>query len=87
MEEINSIKPDIQYPCLWLFKVIGGGREAVASAIAEVVGTAEHVVSYSHSSRCGKYHSFNLELMVANETYRDQLYNALAAFPAVKVVL
>ena len=87
MEELCRTKPEIDYPCLWLFKVIGGGREAVAAAIAQVVGETEHIVTYSHSSRCGKYHSFNLELLVASEAHRDDLYQALAAPAAVKVVL
>lgn len=87
MEELCRTKPEIAYPCLWLFKVIGGAREAVAAAIATVVGETAHVVTYSHSSRCGKYHSFNLELTVASETHRDELYRALAASPVIKVVL
>ena len=87
MEGFCRTKPDIDYPCSWLFKVIGGDREAVAAAIAEVVGEAEHVATYSHSSRCGKYSSFNLEMMVESESHRDDLYNSLAASPVVKVVL
>lgn len=87
MEEFCRTKPDIAYPCPWLFKVIGRGREAVAAAIVEVVGEAEHLCSYSHSSRCGKYSSFNLELLVESESHRDELYQALAAAPVVKVVL
>ncbi|NTV13162.1 MAG: DUF493 domain-containing protein [Desulfobulbaceae bacterium] len=87
MEGFCRTKPDIDYPCLWLFKVIGGKREAVAAAIAEVMGEAEHIVSAAHASSGGKYHSFNLELMVESETHRDDLYQALAACPVVKVVL
>lgn len=87
MEELCRRKPDINYPCPWLFKVIGGECDAVAAAIAEVVGDAEHIVCEAHSSSGGKYHSFNLELIVESETHRDELYVALAAYAVVKVVL
>ena len=87
MEVLHQSKPEINYPCPWLFKVIGGGREAIAAAIAEVVREAPHIVTFSHSSSCGRYHSFNLELVVESETHRDQLYHDLAACPVVKVVL
>ena len=87
MEELCRSKPEIEYPCPWLFKIIGGEREAVAAAIGEVVGEAEHILTYSHASSSGKYHSFNLELLVASETHRDGLYCALAAAAVVRVVI
>lgn len=80
-------KPKIDYPCLWLFKVIGGDRAAVVAAIAEVVGATEHLVVHAHSSSGGKYHSFDLELVVESEAHRDRLYRELAACGVVRVVL
>lgn len=87
MQECCPEKPKIDYPCPWLFKVIGVEREAVAAAIAEVVGKAEHLLTYAHSSSGGKYHSFNLELVVESEAHRDQFYRELAACAVVKVVI
>lgn len=80
-------KPKIDYPSSWLFKVIGGDRAALAAAIAEVVGETEHLVVYGHSSSGGKYHSFNLELVVESEAHRDRLYRELAASGVVRMVL
>lgn len=80
-------KPKIDYPCPWLFKVIGVDREAVAAAIAGVVGEAEHLVVHANSSSGGKYHSFDLELVVESEAHRDRLYRELSACAVVKVVL
>lgn len=80
-------RPEINYPCPWLFKVIGVDRPAVAAAVAEVVGGAEHLLTYSHSSSGGKYHSFNLELVVESEAHRDRLYRELAACVVIRVVL
>jgi hypothetical protein len=87
LQESCPEKPQIDYPCPWLFKVIGVDREAVAAAIAEVVGEAEHLLTYAHSSSGGKYHSFNLELVVANEAHRDRLYRELSDCAVVRVVL
>lgn len=87
MNSIGQDRPDICYPCLWQFKVIGGERCALAAAIAEVVGGAEHLVSYGQASSGGKYHSFNLEIVVASELHRDELYRALSAAAEVKVVI
>lgn len=87
MQECCPDKPRIDYPCPWLFKVIGVDREAVAVAIVEVVGEAEHLLTYANSSSGGKYHSFNLELVVESETHRDHFYRELAARAVVKVVI
>lgn len=87
MQECCPKKPKIDYPCPWLFKVIGVGRGEVTAAIAEVVGEAEHLVSCANSSSGGKYHSFNLELVVESEAHRDRLYRELAACTVVRVVL
>lgn len=87
MPESCSNKPRIDYPCPWLFKVIGSDRQAVAAAIAEVMGATEHLLVHANASSGGKYHSFNLELVVESEAHRDRLYRELSACAAVKVVL
>lgn len=80
-------RPDIAYPCLWSFRVIGEEREAVAAAIAAVAGAAEHLLTYGQASSRGRYHSFTLEIMVASEGHRNNLYRALAGAEVVKFVL
>ncbi len=87
MEGFCERKPKIDYPCPWLFKVIGGDRSALAAAIAEVVGERQHLLTYSNTSSSGKYHSFNLEVVVESESHRDELYQTLAACAVVKTVL
>jgi uncharacterized protein len=87
MEGFCERKPKIDYPCPWLFKVIGVNREAMVAAIAEVLGERQHLLSYSNTSSSGKYHSFNLEVVVESENHRDKLYHTLAACTVVKTVL
>jgi putative lipoic acid-binding regulatory protein len=80
-------KPEIDYPCSWLFKVIGCGCREVEQAIAEVVGEVPFKITASHVSSGGKYHSVDLELEVASEEHRNAIYQNLSAHAAVKVVL
>jgi len=87
MEGTCQRKPKIDYPCPWLFKVIGGDRHALAAAIAEVLGERQHLLIYSRASSSGKYHSFNLEVVVESEDHRNELYRTLAACTVIKTVL
>jgi len=80
-------KPKIDYPCSWLYKVIGIGREEVELAIIEILGEGHYSITYSSVSSSGKYHSLNLEIEVVSEQNRDNIYNSLAAHAAIKVVL
>jgi putative lipoic acid-binding regulatory protein len=87
MEGSCRRKPKIDYPCPWLFKVIGGDREAVRTAIAAVVGETPHTLVSANVSSGRRYHSFNLELLVESEADRDRLYRDLGACAVIKVVL
>ena len=80
-------RPDIDYPCPWLFKVIGSGYREVETAIKEVVGDASFKITPSNASRGGKYHSVNLEMEVASEEHRLAIYRDLGACASIKVVL
>jgi len=80
-------KPEIHYPCVWLYKVIGHEKEAIKEAFLHVCGGREAVFSFSNTSSGGKYHSYNIELTVDNEEDRLSLYNRLSNHPAIKVVI
>lgn len=80
-------RPDIDYPCPWLFKVIGYGVREIEEAIKEVVGEVPCKITSSHASSSGKYHSVNLEMEVANEEHRLGIYRDLGVCAAIKVVL
>lgn len=80
-------KPEIHYPCVWLYKVIGKDKDAVREAVYNICNGKETTFSYSHSSSGGKYHSFNVELTVDNEEDRLSIYNRLNNHPAIKVVI
>ena len=44
-------KPEIQYPCLWEYKVIGEDEFAMRQAIAELLSELDYEVTFSRSSR------------------------------------
>ena len=86
-QPLDGCKPEIHYPCVWQYKVIGMEKKAVQAALSEKLGDAPYSLSESRISKQGKYISLNLELTVHNEEHRLYLYNALIADPSIKLVL
>lgn len=80
-------KPEIDYPCNWIYKVIGEDQEILKEVIITACAPANVDISYSHSSSKGKYHSLNASLEVEDEKQRLQIYDLLKNHPAIKVVL
>ncbi len=82
-----SRKPEIHYPCVWQYKVIGKELHLVKNAIKEICAPVPVTITYSHSSASGKYHSFNAEIEVQDEEARLSIFRALHDHAAVKFVL
>jgi hypothetical protein len=80
-------KPEIDYPCLWVYKVIGEDCTLLTDIIVAACSPLPVTVSHSHSSSKGKYHSLNAELMVPDEGFRLKIYESLKNNPAVKIIL
>ncbi|GIX49648.1 MAG: hypothetical protein KatS3mg131_3859 [Candidatus Tectimicrobiota bacterium] len=77
----------LNYPCRWVYKVIGSGQEQVRQAIDEVVAGYDYTVTFSNASKTGKYCCLNVELTVDSEAVRTHLYRALKQHPHVILVL
>ena len=86
-QPFDGCKAEIDYPCVWQYKVIGMHREEVQAAVAQCLGDMPYALSDSRRSGSGKYISMGLEVSVDNEEERLALYSALAEHPAIKVVL
>jgi len=80
-------KPDIEYPCSWIYKVIGTDEPLLRAMIAELLGARAHDLRLSRHSAKGKFTSLRLELTVTDGADRLRIFNALASHPAVRVVL
>ena len=82
----SSCRPQITYPCLWQYKLIGESKTAIRQAVQKHV-REDLKLTDSNVSRSGRYVSMNLEIIVDTEARRLELYQLLAGEQAVRVVL
>ena len=87
MNSGNDNKLEIEYPCKWDYKIIGGSQDLVREAVVEVIGDVDHTLDISNISNTGKYCSLRLEITVVGDEHRTSVYKALAAHPSIKMVL
>lgn len=80
-------RPEIEYPCTWVYKVIGEDCTLLKEIIVATCAPQKVKISHSHSSSKGKYHSLNAELVVPDETARLAIYDSLKQHSAVKIIL
>lgn len=80
-------KVQIEYPCAWAFKVIGTDKQLVRDAAETIMGGREFLLHYSKSSRTGKYHSWTIDLVVADEEERNEMYRQLKSHADVIMVI
>ena len=83
---INNQKVNIDYPCEWLYKVIGSDKESVHNAVACIIQDREFHINDSNTSKTGKYQSFNVKVVVNDEAYRNTIYQALKEHDDIKFV-
>lgn len=86
-ENTSTNKLEIEYPCTWVYKVIGRDCTLLKDVITQACAPENVTISHSHSSSGGKYHSLNAELTVKNEVTRLTIYETLRNDPVVKIVL
>lgn len=80
-------KLKLEYPCRWIYKVIGIDQDQIRNAISEVLQERECTVSHSNSSSKGKYHCFNVEITVHSEEDRAVNHEAFKNHTAITLVL
>ncbi len=76
----------IDYPCEWIYKVIGSDKESVHNAIASIIQDSEYHINDSNTSKTGKYLSFDVKVMVGDEAYRNKIYQAFKEHSDIKFV-
>ena len=76
----------VDYPCEWIYKIIGSDKESVHNAIAGIIQDNEYLINDSNTSKTGKYLSFNVTVMVVDEAYRNKIYQALKRHGDIKFV-
>jgi len=80
-------RPEIEYPCTWVYKVIGRDYTLLKEVIVSACAPQDVKICHSNTSSGGKYHSLNAELNINDEATRLAIYDALKNSPGVKFVL
>ncbi len=80
-------KLQLEYPCAWVYKVVGFHRASIENAISEIIQEKTVAITLSNQSRNQKYIALNLEVIVDNEAERNAIYIALKAHAEIKMVL
>jgi putative lipoic acid-binding regulatory protein len=80
-------KPEILYPCIWAYQVIGADEEKLRAAVLEVVGERQHKLEPGNVSPGGKYRSMGLQARVEDERERLEIFERLSKHPAIRFVL
>jgi hypothetical protein len=78
---------EIEYPCQWIYKVIGADEVTVRTAVMEVVDVAGVTIELSNKSSSGKFTSVNVAVKVTSQDQRLDLYERLRGHEAVRMVL
>lgn len=82
-----DMKKIVEYPCRWLYKVIGNEQNEIRKAVAEIVQDGDCLIIPSNTSKSGKYNSMNVEVAVQDEEHRNAIYKAFQEDPRIKMVL
>ena len=77
----------LEYPCPWVYKVIGPDKDEMQIAVAEIIQDCKYKIVPSHTSETAKYICLNVELTVESKSQRIAFYEALKAHRAIKMVL
>ncbi len=84
---IEQRKPDIDYPCIWEYKVIGTDEQKLRAVLHAACTPAVPSISLSNVSSKGTYYSLNATLTVEDEEMRLRIFNYLKSSPDVKIVI
>ena len=64
MTTIKTPPPRLDYPCLWLYKVIGTDRDEIQNAVSGIIRDRSYKISLSRHSEGATYGFLNVEVMV-----------------------
>ncbi|MEN6433848.1 MAG: DUF493 domain-containing protein [Smithella sp.] len=87
MPKDKKRKVQLEYPCVWVYKIIGPDADEMRRAVADIICDRTYKISHSRSSATAKYHCLNVELLAESESHRTAIYDALKAHKTIKLVL
>ncbi len=80
-------KPDIDYPCIWEYRVIGRDEQRLRAVIHAACTPSVPSISLANVSSKGTYFSLNASLEVVSEEMRLRIFDYLKNSPDVKIVI
>ena len=80
-------RPVIEYPCPWEYKAIGWDENSMREAIVEIMANRMYDLSFSRTSRNGRYCSLLLVVTVESEDHRNAIFRALQRHRHIRMVL
>jgi uncharacterized protein len=80
-------KPEIVYPCRWIYKLFSTDQDKMREAISQTLTNTDYTMALSRSSRHKKYHCMNLDVLVEKEGERTKIYQALMETKAFVLIL
>ena len=84
---IPYINPNIEYPCMWSYRIIGIQKEAVLEAIEHVLGDGA-VISPTHNfSSHNKYVAINCQIRVHSDEERIGYFDGLVNQSGIIMVI
>jgi putative lipoic acid-binding regulatory protein len=86
IDKRDNEETGVDYPCEWIYKVIGSDKESVHKAIDGIIQDSGYQISDSNTSKTGKYLSFNVTVTVGDEAYRNKIYQAFKEHNDIKFV-
>lgn len=84
---LRHCKAIIEYPSTWLYKIIGLDPERLRSAVEELVDHDDWDLTFSNTSKGGKYICLNLQMTVTSEEERTHYYSSFKRHQDVIMVL
>lgn len=79
-------KPEINYPCVWEYRIIGENAEKISEIVGEIMQTPYRLESKNRSSK-GRFVSMHLSTSVDSEEYRNEIFSLLSSHPEIKMVI
>ena len=80
-------KPDIRYPTVWEYCVMGDSPEALRQLIGDVTRNRATNISRGNTSRSGRYVAIRFQVAVANDAERMRIFEELRASNICRWVL
>ena len=84
---METEQPKIDYPCTWIYKVIGSDFSRLKQAVSQVLQDKEYQTEESNVSSKGSYVSVKVELVVENEDIRNSIFSNLRDHDDIRMVL